>query len=103
MNVARKRGDEPVEEIAHRPHDGWNPCRGQNVSERPDRPTDVIADVRLVEPAAVIAHEVSHPAVPGRRVHEGECTVEMRGPDLLVAAAGQRERDDREPSDIVDA
>jgi hypothetical protein len=27
----------------------------------------------------------------------------MRRPDLLVAAASERERDDREPGDVVDA
>ena len=32
---------------------------GEDVSERPDRASHVVADVRLVEPAAVVTHEVA--------------------------------------------
>ncbi len=63
----------------------------------------MIPDVGLVEPAAVVAHEVAHPALTGGRVQERERTVENRGPDLLVAAVCERERDDGEPGGVVDA
>ncbi len=59
--------------------------------------------MRLVEPAAVVAHEVAHSAVPGRGVQEGERAVEDRRPGALVAAARKRQRDDGEPCDVVDA
>src|SRR5581483_9632790 len=94
---------ESVEQVACRPHDGRNPGGGENVAERPDRPSDVVADVRLVQPAAVIAHEVAHPTVVGGCVKEGERAVEMRRPDLLVPATGEPERDDGEPGAVVDA
>ncbi len=51
-----------VEQIARRPDECGNPCGGEDLAERPDRAADVIADVRLVEPAAVVAHEVAHSA-----------------------------------------
>ena len=98
-----ERADEPVEEIAGRPDDGRDPGGGEDVAERPDRPADMVADVRLVEPATVVAHEVAHPAVPGGRMEEGERAVEARRPELLVAALGKGEGDDGEPCDIVDA
>ena len=44
------------------PDDRGHPRGGENLAERPDRAADVIADVRLVEPAPVVAHEVAHPA-----------------------------------------
>ena len=91
VDLAGECVDELVEEVACRPHHGRDPCGGENVSERPDRPADVVADVRLVQPAAVVAHEVAHAAVSGRRVQERERTVEMGRPDLLVAAAGESE------------
>ena len=87
-----------------RTDDGRDPRRGEDVAERPDRAADVVADVRLVEPATVVAHEVAHPAVAGGRVQEGERR--GRGIDvqmLLVAALRKRERDDRQPGDVVDA
>ena len=43
------------------------------------------------------------PPSPVGRVQEGERAVEDRRPELLVAAAGERERDDRQPGDVVDA
>ena len=63
----------------------------------------MVADVRLVEPATVVTHEVVHPAVLGSRLKEGERAVEIRRPDLLLAALCKRERDDRQPGDVVDA
>ena len=43
------------------------------------------------------------PPSPVGRVEERERAVEDRRPDLLVAAAGKRERHDREAGDVVDA
>ena len=83
--------------------DGGDPGGGEDLAERPDRAADVVADVRLVEPAAVVAHEVAHPALALGGVQERERAVEDRRPGLLVAAARERERDDREPRDVVDA
>ena len=47
-----------------------HPGGREDLAERPDRAADVVADVRLVEPAAVVAHEVAHPA-PRRRSRPG--------------------------------
>ena len=64
----------------------------------------MVAGVRLVEPAAVVAHEVAHAALGvGGVLEERERAVEDRRPDLLVAAAGELERDDRQTRDVVDA
>src|SRR5581483_3781150 len=102
-DVAGKRADEPVEEIACRSHDGGNPRRGEDVPDRPDRATDVITDVRLVEPPTVVAHEVAHPAVVGGRLQERKRAVDVRRPYLLLAAIRERKRDDGKPGDVVDA
>ena len=63
----------------------------------------MVADVRLVEPAAVVAHEVAHPAIPRGCMQEGERAVEARSPEVLVAALRERERNDREAGHVVDA
>ena len=89
--------------LRRRLDDGGDPGGGEDLAERPDRAADVVADVRLVEPAAVVAHEVAHPAVALGRVQERERAVEGRRPGLLVAAACERERDDGQPGDVVDA
>ena len=43
------------------------------------------------------------PSSSGRGVKERERAVEDRVPEVLVAAAGERERDDGKPRDVVDA
>ena len=80
------------------------PRGGEDLAERPDRATDVVADVRLVEPAAVVGHEVAHawPLV-GRVVQERERAVDDRRPELLVGSAPELECHDGEPRDVVDA
>src|SRR5579884_3451635 len=103
MNVGVERVDEAVEEVAGRAYDGRDPRRREDVAQRPDRSADMIAEVRLVEPAAVVTHEVPHAAVAARRVQEGKRAVEVRRPELLVAAACKCERDDCESGDVVDA
>ena len=51
----------------------------------------MVADVRLVEPATVVAHEVVHSALGLGRVQERERPVEGRCPRLLVTAARELE------------
>ena len=65
----------------------------------------MVADMRLVEPASVVAHEVPHPSAlrPSRELQERERAVEDRCPLTIGRAAAQLERDDREPRDVVDA
>ena len=64
----------------------------------------MVAVVRLVEPAPVVAHEVSQAAVTIRRVlKERDRAVDDRRPHLLVFPAGELERDDGEAGHVVDA
>ena len=64
----------------------------------------MVADVRGVEPAPVVAHEVPHPRLRvGGVLEEGERAVDDRRPDLLVPTAGEVDGDDREPRHVVDA
>ena len=102
-HVAGKRSDEPLEQIAHRHDDSRDPCRGKDLAERPDCAADMVADVRLVEPAPVVAHEVAHAVVPSGGMQERERAVEDRRPDLLVAAVRKCERHDGQAGDVVDA
>ena len=102
--VRSECADDLVEQSARGADDGGDPGRREDLAQRPDRAADVVPDVRRVEPAPVVAHEVSHPGLRvGRVLEEGERAVDDRRPDLLVAAAGELERDDREPRDVVDA
>ena len=71
-DVTRDGPDESVEQILRRPDKSRDPRGGENLTERPGGATDVVAHVRLVEPAAVVAHEVAHAALPGGIVQEGE-------------------------------
>ena len=98
-----ERATSAVEQPPRGPDDGGDPGGREDLAERPDRAADVVADVGLVEPAAVVAHEVAHPAVAVGGVQEGERAVEDRRPELLVVATRELERDDGEPCDIVDA
>ena len=64
----------------------------------------MVAVVRLVEPAPVVAHEVPQATVGvGCVLEERERAVDDRRPDLLVAATCELERDDGEAGDVVDA
>ena len=64
----------------------------------------MVAEVRLVQPAAIVGHEVPHPSVGVRRVlQERKRAVHRRCPDLLVRATGEFERDDRQTRDVIDA
>ena len=99
-----ERADDLVEQAASGADNGGHPRRREDVAQRPDRAADVVADVRLVEPAAVVAHEVAHPALwIGRVLEKCERAVDDRRPRLLVAAPCELQRDDREPRHVVDA
>ena len=65
----------------------------------------MVADMRLVQPASVVAHEVPHPGAlgTGRELQEGERAMEDRCPLAIGGAPGELERDDCEPGDVVDA
>ena len=63
----------------------------------------MVSDVGLVEPPAVVAHEVPHSVVPGGGAQERERSIEARSPDVPVTALRQRERHDREACHVVDA
>ena len=78
--LAVERADEGREQTPSRPDERGHPRGREHVAERPDRTADVIADMRLVEPAAVVAHEVAHArsAVVGRVVEKRERAVEDR-------------------------
>ncbi len=102
-HVAGKRAHEALEQVAHRHDDSGDPCRSEDLPERPDGAAHVVADVRLVEPAPVVAHEVAHAVVTGGCVQERERAVEDRCPDLLVAAVRKCERHDGQTGDVVDA
>ena len=96
--------DEPCEQVACRNDDGGDPCGGEDLAERPDGAADVVADVWLVEPATVVAHEVAHPVVPGGGGQEGERPVEDRASRVCSSPRlRERERHDGEPGDVVDA
>jgi hypothetical protein len=102
--VGRDGADDGVEQALARTDDGGNPGGGEDLPEGPDRPSDMIAGVGVVDPAPVVAHEVPHAALAVRRVlEERDRPVEDRGPDLLVFATRELERDDRETGDVVDA
>src|SRR5207249_2050154 len=58
--VAGELGDQSLEQVARRRDETRDPGGGEHVAERPDRATDMVAKVRLVEPATVVAHEVAH-------------------------------------------
>ena len=90
-HVAGERADETPQEVARRSDDGGSPRRRKELPERPDRAAEVIADVRFVEPAPVVAHEVAHSALAFGRVQERERPVEGRCPRLLVTAARELE------------
>ena len=99
-----ERADDRVEQARVGLTTRGHPGRREDLAECPDRTADVIPDVRLVEPAPVVPHEVPHPRPRvGRVLEERERAVEDRRPDLLVAAAGELERDDCEARDVVDA
>ena len=64
----------------------------------------MVARMRAVEPAPVVAHEVPQTVLVVRGVLEERYRpVENRRPYLLVLAARKLERDDREAGDVVDA
>ena len=63
----------------------------------------MVPHVGLVEPPAVVAHEVAHAFIPRGGVEERERAIEACSPDVLVTALRERERHDREPSHVVDA
>ena len=65
----------------------------------------MVAEMRLVEPASVVAHEVPHPRAlgPRRESQERKRAVEDGCPLTIGGASGQLERHDRESRDVVDA
>jgi hypothetical protein len=84
----RQRADERVEQASRRDDDGGRPRRLEDLAERPDRAPDVVADMRRIEPAPVVAHEVAHAGHrSGGVFEEGERPVDDRRPRLLVPAA----------------
>ena len=73
-----ERADERCEHPPRRFDERGHPRRREHVAERPDRTADVVADVRVVEPAPVVRHEVAHALarVVGRVREECERPVE---------------------------
>jgi len=65
----------------------------------------VVAEMRLVEPTAVVAHEVAHstPVAVRGRTEEGKRPVQDRVPGLLPFATRKLERHNDETCDVVDA
>ena len=81
------------------------PRSAQHVAERPERSTDVISDMRAVEPSPFVAHEVAHPAtvLVGRIDEECERAIEDRRPHPVPRAPFELERDNSEPRNVIDA
>ena len=104
-DVHAERRHECVEKRPRRARESRDPGGREDLTERPDRSADMVADMRLVQPASVVAHEVPHPGAlgPGRELQEGERAMEDGCPLTIGRAAGELERDDREPRDVVDA
>ena len=104
-DLAFKRRDECVEKAARRADDRRHPGRREDLAECPDRPADVVSDMRFVEPMPVVTHEVAHAAavLAGCRVQKRQRPIQDRRPLLLVFAARELERDDDETRHIVHA
>ena len=62
--------DDRVEQASGGADNGGNPGGREDLAERPDRAADMVAEVGLVEPAAVVAHEVPHAGLRIGRVLE---------------------------------
>ena len=71
-NVIAERADETIEEVPRRSHDGGYPCRGEDVPERPDRASHMVANVRFVQPATVVTLTLRRHR-RFRRQHVKEC------------------------------
>ena len=104
-DVAAERAHERVEQPLRRVDERGSPGGCEHFAERPDRAADVVADVRVVEPAAVVAHEVPHAGAAGvaRVAEERQRAVEDGRPRPLGGAPIELERDDGEAGDVVDA
>src|SRR5689334_594288 len=59
-DLSGERADESREQIPDGDDEGGNPGGRQDLAECPGGAADVIAGVRFVEPASVVAHEVAH-------------------------------------------
>ena len=103
MPSARHKSFEQVVLWARRR--GRDPRGRQDLAERPDRAAEIIADVRVVQRAAVIAHEVAHTVVLGRGVKN--CAARGRGSrsrgPRRRGGRGRARRRPGKPCDVVDA
>ena len=104
-DLAVEGGDESASSGRAGPTTRRHPGRREHLAERPDRATDVVADMRLVEPVPFVAHEVAHAraVLVGRCVEKRERAVQDRRPGLSPWRRCELERDDDEPRDVVDA
>ena len=60
-----ERRDECVQKCPRWARKSRDPGGREDLTERPDRSADMVADIRLVQPAPVVAHEVPHPGASG--------------------------------------
>ena len=78
---------------------------GDHLAQGPGRPTDMVADVRVVQPAPFVVHEVVHAECLGsqacsRKASEDASTRRVAG---VAATPFQPQRHDGQPGHVVDA